>query len=443
VEPIIAFSNRNFYDNEIRPLRVPKPSERLDPPLIDVYVKGGYRLDRKKINKPEARYIVEEISRIIETPALSGRSIGVVSLLGSDQAKYIQEQLVQELGEEAILSHGIRCGDAMHFQGKEADIVFISMVAAGAIRADSGRMYEQRYNVACSRARDRLYVVHSFTREEVQDNDLRARLLDHLSNPLGISQQEIDDLRKLCESDFERDVFDELISRGYRVAPQVRAGSYRIDMVVEGGDDRRLAIECDGDQYHGVDQWMYDIGRQRTLERMGWRFWRCWGSSWTANRQACIDDLLEALNERGIQPIGMEGFVHQGLVERRVIEPESVSVTQPSVVEASTSADLFTAVTETSVFQPSVAESAPTIRRTVNVGDTVTYVAMDAPESTLRITIISGESDPGSGTTNEYTPLAEALLGTEIDDEVDAYLPSGMKTFQILAIEGAGMPLSE
>lgn len=443
VEPIIAFSNRNFYDNEIRPLRVPKPSERLDPPLIDVYVKGGYRLDRKKINKPEARYIVEEIRQIIETPALTGRSIGVVSLLGGDQAKYIQEALIQELGEEAILNHGIRCGDAMHFQGKEADIVFISMVAAGAIRADSGRMYEQRYNVACSRARDRLYVVHSFTRDEVQDNDLRARLLDHLSNPLGIDQHAIDDLRGLCESDFERDVFDELINRGYRVVPQVRAGSYRIDMVVEGGNDRRLAIECDGDQYHGVDQWMYDIGRQRTLERMGWRFWRCWGSSWTADRQACIDDLLETLSERGIQPIGMQEYVHQGLVERQVIEPESVSVTPPAAVAETMSAEPFATITETGAFQPNVAVSAPPIRRAVSIGDTVTYAAMDAPESTLRITIISGESDPGSGTTNEHTPLAEALLGTEIGDEVDAYLPSGMKTFQILAIDGADIPPSE
>ena len=63
VQPIIEFSNKQFYDNEIKALRVPKPSERLDPPLIDVYVKGGYRASRKKINKPEADAIVEEIKR--------------------------------------------------------------------------------------------------------------------------------------------------------------------------------------------------------------------------------------------------------------------------------------------------------------------------------------------------------------------------------------------
>jgi len=267
VEPIIAFSNRQFYDGEIKPLRVPKPSERLDPPLIDVYLKGGYRLERKKINKPEANAIVEEIKRISEDPGMAHRTIGVVSLLGADQAKYIQEQLLNQLGEDVILRHNIRCGDAMHFQGKEADIVMISMIASGSIRADSGRIYEQRYNVACSRARDRLYVFRSFTRAEVRDNDLRARLLDHLSHPFGVMTEQVAELRELCESEFEREVYDALVSRGYRVVPQVRAGGYRIDLVVEGADDRRLAIECDGDQYHGVDRWMDDITRQRILER--------------------------------------------------------------------------------------------------------------------------------------------------------------------------------
>ncbi len=43
VEPIIQYSNKEFYDREIIPLRIPRPSQRLDPPLIDVFVRGGYR----------------------------------------------------------------------------------------------------------------------------------------------------------------------------------------------------------------------------------------------------------------------------------------------------------------------------------------------------------------------------------------------------------------
>jgi hypothetical protein len=50
----------------------------------------------------------------------------------------------------------------------------------------------------------------------------------------------VEDLRKICESPFEREVYDELTQRGYRVRPQVNIGPYRIDMLVEGHNDARL-----------------------------------------------------------------------------------------------------------------------------------------------------------------------------------------------------------
>jgi len=42
VEPIIQFSTR-FYNGRLTPIRVPRPSERFDPPLVDVFVKGAKR----------------------------------------------------------------------------------------------------------------------------------------------------------------------------------------------------------------------------------------------------------------------------------------------------------------------------------------------------------------------------------------------------------------
>ena len=72
--------NASFMSTRSKPLRIPKRSERLDPPLLDVFVKGGYR--KGDINEPEARAIVAEIESIIADPATVGRSIGVVTLLG-------------------------------------------------------------------------------------------------------------------------------------------------------------------------------------------------------------------------------------------------------------------------------------------------------------------------------------------------------------------------
>ena len=39
----------------------------------------------------------------------------------------------------------------------------------------------------------------------------------------------------LCDSGFERDVYQRLVEKGYNVTPQVKVGPYSIDLVVEGG----------------------------------------------------------------------------------------------------------------------------------------------------------------------------------------------------------------
>jgi len=77
-------------------------------------------------------------------------------------------------------------------------------------------------------------------------------------------------------------------------------------MVVEGHHDNRLAIECDGDHYHGIDKWDDDMRRQRILERAGWRFWRCFASTFVINRQDVVQDLVATLDGFGIEPIGSE-----------------------------------------------------------------------------------------------------------------------------------------
>ena len=91
-------------------------------------------------------------------------------------------------------------------------------------------------------------------------------------------------------------------------------------MVVEGAGDVRLAIECDGDEFHGPDKWTHDMNRQRILERAGWVFWRCFASTWTLRRNEVLFELCERLNLMGIDPIG--ALEHGStMVERRVWHP--------------------------------------------------------------------------------------------------------------------------
>lgn len=306
VGPIIEYSKREFYNHELRPLRLPRSSERLDPPLVDVHVLDGAR-GNGKTNEGEARFILEEIRKITQDSNMSRRTIGVVSLVGSEQAKLVWDKVAAELGESTIEKHHMAFGDARTFQGKERDIMFLSMVVSGRAQASSQEMFRQRYNVAASRARDRMYLVRSITPEELSPADkLRAGLIQHFSSPYLQNEEEVADLRKLCESPFEREMYDALVERGYRVRPQVRVGSYRIDLVVEGAGDARLAVECDGDQYHGPDQWQHDMRRQRILERAGWKFWRCFASTFVTARNAVLDDLVATLDKYGIEPVGSQ-----------------------------------------------------------------------------------------------------------------------------------------
>src|ERR1700731_3624149 len=101
VEPIIRFSMQ-FYNQNLIPLRIPKANERLDPPLVDIYVEDGERRGKSKTNPREAEVIVDEIAAVVEGAAgedVAIRSIGVISLIGADQAHYIQKLLMERIGE--------------------------------------------------------------------------------------------------------------------------------------------------------------------------------------------------------------------------------------------------------------------------------------------------------------------------------------------------------
>ncbi|WJJ93763.1 AAA domain-containing protein [Neopusillimonas aromaticivorans] len=53
VPAIIEYSNREFYEGDIKPLRVPKANERLDPPLVDVFVKEAFARATLILPKPK------------------------------------------------------------------------------------------------------------------------------------------------------------------------------------------------------------------------------------------------------------------------------------------------------------------------------------------------------------------------------------------------------
>jgi very-short-patch-repair endonuclease len=315
VPEIIGFSNRVAYEPEgIRLVPVRQfGAERLDPIKV-AHLAEGYEADNKT-NPVEADAIVDQIRKCLAEPQYDGPTFGVISLLGKEQAKLIEHKLLDAVPPEEWSARELRCGDASDFQGSERDVMFLSMVKAAEadkrLTALTATQYVQRFNVAASRAKDQMWVYHSMPREALNNaEDMRYQLLDycygivnrtHNDNDGSVLEVVPEDvLVPPFESLFEQRVFNRISDRGYTVLPQYPAQGYSIDMVIVGAKTR-LAIECDGDFWHGPSEYEADLARQRELERCGWEFFRIRESVFYADMASSLKKLWETLDELDIR----------------------------------------------------------------------------------------------------------------------------------------------
>lgn len=326
---IIQFSNNLCYSEmPLIPLKQ-FGAGRLNPSVITVYVTDGYQKGRSPriTNPPEAEALVEKIFQLCNDKNFEGKTMGVISLLGEEQAKLIQELLTHRVGPVEMEKRHIHCGDAYAFQGDERDVMFLSMVSAPGEDHRIGTLTsgdaEKRFNVAASRAKEQMWLFHSVTLSDLNPMCLRYRLLEYCMNPKieqtivsGINTNQLrilflsakrseDSPPHPFDSWFEVDVFLQIVEHGYRVVPQLEIAGYRIDLIVEGLHGR-LAVECDGDRWHGPEQYEQDMARQRQLERSGYTFWRIRGSVYYRNPTAALESLWETLKQLRIYPSAQE-----------------------------------------------------------------------------------------------------------------------------------------
>jgi very-short-patch-repair endonuclease len=303
--PIIEFSNSRYYDGRLVPLRdrLPTPQWR---PLCSVLVADGFR-DADDCNRPEAERIAELMADLVQQPDYATRTFGVITLLGRNQSKLVYDLVFEALGPAKMSAHAVRIGEAATFQGDERDVIFLSTVVSDSggrsIGAMTAKAHQQMVNVAASRARDQLWIVHSVPADAFPTGDERAALIRHCSAAVTADEAYADLVLKTDDqSPFERDLLRHLVARGYRtIRPQHQVGRYRIDFVIDGPSSR-LAIECDGDRFHGPEHWDADRARQAVLERAGWTFIRIRGSSFYRDPARALGPLWAKLDELGIPP---------------------------------------------------------------------------------------------------------------------------------------------
>lgn len=342
---IIHFSNTVSYpDTPLIPLRQ-YGKNRLEP-LKSIFVSEGYREGNQSrvINRPEAKTIAELIEDMCKDDQYQNKTIGVVVLQGEEQGKLIETELLKKIGAEEIKKRRIVCGNPYSFQGDERDIIIISMVIDSESRTRSltTEADKRRFNVTASRARDQMILVHSVTTDDLGPTCLRRKLLEFFQEARRDTKN--DDIQRTREnlnqliitakdsnrsivkppnpfdSWFEVDVYIKIASRGYFTMPQFEVAGKRIDIVVIGGN-RRIAVECDGDYWHGPEQYDHDMHRQQILERCNWIFYRIRESMFYLNQEESLKSLWSLLNSMDICPINEQPNHHNSENKEPINKP--------------------------------------------------------------------------------------------------------------------------
>jgi len=306
VPEIIGYSNKTSYDNQILPLR-DSNSSILKPAIID-YKVAGKRDEKNKINKIEAETIVSLIEACLAMKEYKNSTFGVISLLGDEQAELIQNLIVQRIPATEIENHKILCGNSASFQGDERDVIFISLVDSSEENKSLRLVGEgvegatrKRYNVAISRAKDQLWIVHSIDKNALKEGDLRKELFEYIDS-LKENTFEKSAIENSTASDFENEVARHLLEKNYNIKQKWKVGSYDIDMVAIY-DDKKIAIECDGKTLnHTEEEVIANLEEQEILERCGWEFIRVRASEYFRNPEKAIKDLIIQLDDKGVYP---------------------------------------------------------------------------------------------------------------------------------------------
>ena len=306
---IIAFSNIEFYNGNLTPLRFPTSQERLSPSLLDIRIPNGQK--RGKTNEEECDEIVRQIKIYVESCTLAKkRSIGVISLVGDEQSRIIRGRLLDAVGPHKFKLHNILVGEPPSFQGAERDIVYLSMVCSpNSIVTQNQLMHAQRANVALSRARDRMVLVRSCDSNHIpNDQDIKLSILDFFEKAgqgriVGAEEGPERKKRKLDSLAAFRQRAEKLlktllVEKGYHV---MSMGVVWDDaLCVEDSISAARAAICVESSGESMDDWNSLLQQQKSIERVGWSCLRVDALSFLSDHCQALISIEEFLSEHQV-----------------------------------------------------------------------------------------------------------------------------------------------
>ena len=305
---IIGYSNRAFYEGT---LRVATRENRLKRPHSDEPAVRWLDVPGRTVrpaaggarNDAEATAVVAELQRLMDQ-GYNG-SVGVVSPFRA-QAVRIRDIIDQQDALKARLAQADCLVDTVHrFQGDERDVMIFSPVVSDGAPASTLNFLRSNahlFNVAVTRARAALIVVGDYQAATVSKVEYLAQFAAHCdairtkhrSRPAPQPTELGPDYPALAAfhrvSDWERGFYRAAYAAGIRLVPQYGVEGYFLDFALID-DNRRLAIEIDGEHYHR--EWDGELSRRdqirnQRLFELGWDVMRFWVYQVRDDLPACL-----------------------------------------------------------------------------------------------------------------------------------------------------------
>lgn len=332
-EELIAFSNYAFYKGRL--YVSPNATQPEEPPIQVHKIEDALWSNRS--NVAEAKYIVDLLKEFFDKRT-EDETVGIITF-NSSQRDLIDDLIDAECAKNPRFAAEIRTELARRkdgediglfvkniesVQGDERDVIIFSI---GYAKNEKGRLIrnfgwlnqrggENRLNVAISRAKKKVHIVTSFYPSELQVEDMKndgPRILKkYLEYAFAVSDGDRAAAKQILlsfgdeanpgqvisfDSDFENQVYDALIEKGYQVDTQIGIGGYSIDLAIKKDGKYILGIECDGRLYHSSKSARErDYHRQKYLESRGWRIHRIWSTNWWKNPQREIAKICNVVD---------------------------------------------------------------------------------------------------------------------------------------------------
>ena len=313
---LIAFSNRQFYDNRLMLFPSPHYSGEALGIQFHCITDGVFE---NQVNTVEAIAVADRVAKLItENPALS---LGVATM-NAKQRDLIERLLEERAKEDENFAEAweknrfkndlLFIKNLENVQGDEREVMIISctygrttpggrvMQRFGPINsAEGGR----RLNVLFTRSRTRMEIFSSMVSSDVIIGDKSSEGVRALRGMLryaetGIIEEALSSGRE-PDSDFGIAVARMLQEHGYKVECQIGVAGFFIDLGVKHpkkDGEYIMGVECDGAAYHSSKSARdRDRIRQDVLESMGWTIERIWSTDWFLDPKKAIKPILEEL----------------------------------------------------------------------------------------------------------------------------------------------------